>query len=94
MDTRQLTKHGEANVKSKLRDIVFPSFLKGKNDQSLQATIVETLKIGQRVVTFGEDNDNPIRGTVRFVGEEKDTSGRVLVGLELVRHAFLKYVLY
>ncbi|XP_068743882.1 ubiquitin carboxyl-terminal hydrolase CYLD-like isoform X2 [Montipora capricornis] len=74
---------GQGSVKSKLRDRVFPSFLKGKNDRSLQATTVDTLKIGQRVVTFAEDNDNPVRGTVHFIGEEKDASGQVLVGLEL-----------
>ena len=75
---------GQGSLKSKLRDRVFPSFLKGKNDRSLQATTVDTLKIGQRVVTFVQDNDNPVRGTVRFIGEEKDASGQVLVGLELV----------
>ncbi|XP_068721138.1 uncharacterized protein [Montipora capricornis] len=73
-----------ASLEAILRDTVFPSFLKRKNDQSLQATTVDTLKIDQRVVTFLEYNGNPVRGTVCFNGEEKDASGRVLVGLELV----------
>ena len=76
--------HGHATLKSKLSNVLFPSFLKWKDDQSLQAVTVQTLNIGQRVVTFLEDNNNPVRGTVRFLGEEKGASGRVLVGLELV----------
>ncbi|XP_068685836.1 uncharacterized protein [Montipora foliosa] len=75
--------HGQANLDSRPRDIVFPSFLKGKNDQSPQGRTVDYLSTDQRVVTFLEDNDTPVRGTVRFIGEEKDASGRVLVGLEL-----------
>ena len=82
--TPKRNEHGQANLKSKSRDTVLPSFLNRKNDQSLQATTVDTLEIGQRVVTFLEDNGNPVRGTVRFIGEEKDASGRVLVRLELV----------
>ena len=88
--TPKRDEHGQANLKSKLRDTVLPSFLKGKNDQSLQATTVDTLKIDERVVIFLEDNDNPVRGTVRFIGEEKDASRRVLVGLELVGNIICK----
>ncbi|XP_068684536.1 probable serine/threonine-protein kinase drkD isoform X2 [Montipora foliosa] len=75
--------HGQANLESRPRDIVFPSFLKGKNDQSLQARTVDYLSTDQRVVTFLEDKGTLVRGTVRYIGEEKDASGRVLVGLEL-----------
>ncbi|XP_068721135.1 probable serine/threonine-protein kinase DDB_G0271682 [Montipora capricornis] len=74
--------HGHATLKSKLRNVLFP-FSIWKDDHSLQAVTVQTLEIGQRVVTFLEDNNNPVRGTVRFLGEEKGASGRVVVGLEL-----------
>ena len=70
-----------------------PSKLKGKNDQSLQARTVDYLSTDQRVVTFLEDNDTPVRGTVRFIGEEKDASGRVLVGLELVGNSQICFIL-
>ena len=73
-------------------DTVLPSFLKGKNDHSLQATTVDRLKIDQRVVTFLEDK-TPLRGTVRFIGEEKDGSRRVLVGLELVGNSQICFIL-
>ena len=85
--------HGQANLESRPRDIVFPSFLKGKNDQSLQARTVDYLSTDQRVVTFLKDNDTPVRGTVRFIGEEKDASGRVLVGLELVGNSQICFIL-
>ncbi len=42
------------------------------------------LKIDQRVVTFIEDY--PARGIVRYIGQEKDSSGNLqtIVGLEMV----------
>ena len=82
--TPKRDQHSRDYFKLKFMDMVFPSFLRGNNYQSLQATTVDSLKIDQRVVTFLEGNDTPVRGTVRFIGEEKDGSGRVLVGLELV----------
>ena len=85
--------HGQANLDSRPRDIVFPSFLKGKNDQSPQGRTVDYLSTDQRVVTFLEDNDTPVRGTVRFIGEGKDASGRVLVGLELVGNSQICFIL-
>ena len=38
----------------------------------------------ERVVTF--INDSPARGSVRYIGEERDSTGNVyiIVGLELV----------
>ncbi len=62
-----------------------PSFWKGKNEQKFrQKGIVKVLEIGQRVVTFIEDY--PARGTVRYIGQEKDSRRnlRTIVGLELV----------
>ena len=62
-----------------------PSFLKGRNEQKLnQDRNGLVLQIDQRVVTFIEDY--PARGTVRYIGEGKDSSGnvRIIVGLEMV----------
>ena len=67
-----------------------PSFWKGKNKQkSSQGKTGHALKSGQRVVAF--IRDNPTRGTVRYIGEEKDFSGNVqtIVGLEMVKKKFL-----
>ena len=43
------------------------------------------IEIDQRVVTFVKD-DCPIRGLVRFIGEDRDQYGklRTIVGLKLV----------
>ena len=62
-----------------------PSFLKGKSERkSPQDRINEVLECDQRVVTFIDDH--PVRGTVRYIGQEEDSSGnmRTIVGLELV----------
>ena len=42
------------------------------------------VKIDERVVTFA--GDAPVRGTVRYIGEDKDSHGQVhtIIGLELV----------
>ncbi|KAL9975244.1 hypothetical protein ACROYT_G012380 [Oculina patagonica] len=72
------------DFKSWLKDTVIPSFMKGKNEQKFpQDRINKVLEIDQRVVTFIEDY--PTRGTVRYIGQEKDASGnlRTIVGLEL-----------
>ena len=65
--------------------VILPSFLKGKSERRLhQGSINQALELDQRVVTFIEDH--PARGTVRYIGPEKDASGNVhtIVGLELV----------
>jgi len=57
----------------------------GKSDPKLsQPRNIDSLKIGLRVVTFG-DEDIPLRGTVRYTGDVEDSRGDVetLVGLEL-----------
>ena len=62
-----------------------PSFLKGKIEpKSSQDRVNKALEIDQRVVTFIEDY--PVRGTVRYISEEKDLSGnvRIILGLEMV----------
>ena len=66
-------------------DTVVPSFLKGRNERkSPQERINQPLEIDQRVVTFIKDY--PVRGTVRYIGQEEDTRGNMhgIVGLELV----------
>ena len=62
-----------------------PSFLKGKTEPKLpHDRFNQVLEIYQRVVTFL--GDDPVRGTVRYIGQEKDSSGnvRTIVGLEMV----------
>ena len=87
MKSQEPTKKDEntqANFKSRLKDSM-PSFLKGKNEQkSSRGKIDRVLKIDERVVTF--IGDYPARGTVRYIGTEKDSSGNVqtIVGLEMV----------
>jgi len=69
--------NSQANFKSRLEK-------KGKSDgQSPQERIKQELEIEQRVVTFIEDR--PVRGTVRYIGQEEDGSGnmRTIVGLEM-----------
>ncbi|XP_078367475.1 ubiquitin carboxyl-terminal hydrolase CYLD-like [Oculina patagonica] len=76
--------NAQANFKSRLKDTVVPSFLKGKSEQKLhQDRTDKVLKIYQRVVAF--IGDHPVRGTVRYIGEEKDPSGKThtIVGLEM-----------
>ena len=72
-----------AKLKSSLKDSI-SSFWKGKHEQRPSQGFVGVLKIDERVVTY--INDNPARGTVRYFGEEKDSTGNVyvIVGLELV----------
>lgn len=58
------------------------SFWQGKEKSSKE--IDGVLRIDERVVTV--INHSPARGTVRYIGEEKDSTGNVdiIVGLELV----------
>lgn len=80
--------NAEANFISRLWDTVMLSFHKGKNKRSLpQERTNQVLKCDQRVVTFIDDC--PARGTVRYIGQEKDASGNVhtIVGLEMVGNA-------
>ena len=73
----------QAKLRSSLMDSIL-SFWKGKQSQRSSQGINGVLKIDERVVTFV--NDSPARGTVRYIGEEVDSTGNVytIVGLELV----------
>ena len=73
----------QAKLKSSLKDSIL-SFWKGKQEQMSFQEIYGVLKMDERVVTFV--NDSPARGTVRYIGEERDSTGNVyiIVGLELV----------
>ena len=73
----------QAKLKLSLKDSIL-SFWKGKQEQRSFQGIDGVLKIDERVVTF--INDSPARGSVRYIGEEKDSTGNVyiIVGLELV----------
>ena len=85
MKSQKPTKKDE-NTQANFKDPI-PSFWKGKNEQikSSQGKTGHVLKKGQRVVAF--IGDNPTRGTVRYIGEEKDFSGNVqtIVGLKMVK---------
>ena len=73
----------QAKLKLSLKDSIL-SFWKGKQEQRSFQGIDGVLKMDERVVTF--INDSPARGTVRYIGEERDSTGNVyiIVGLELV----------
>ena len=58
-----------------------PCFVKGKH-KHLQSS---QDKIGQRVVTF--IRDCPLRGTLRYIGEEKDVG--TIMGLEMVSNLIM-----
>ena len=73
----------QAELKSSLQDSI-SSFWKGKHEQRPFQGIDGVLKIDDRVVTIIKDS--PARGTVRYIGEEEDSTRnfRTIVGLELV----------
>ena len=73
----------QAKLKSSLKESI-SSFWKAKCKQRSFEGIDGVLKTDDRVVTF--INDSPARGAVRYIGEEKDSTGNVyiIVGLELV----------
>ena len=73
----------QAKPRLSLRDSIL-SFWKGKQNQWSSQGINGVLRIDERVVTFIEGS--PARGTVRYIGEEVDSTGNVytIVGLELV----------
>ena len=73
----------QAKLKLSLKDSIL-SFWKGKQEQRSFHGIDGVLKIDERVVTF--INDSPARGSVQYIGEEKDSTGNVyiIVGLVLV----------
>ena len=73
----------QAKLKLSLKDSIL-SFWKGKQEQRSFQGIDGVLKMDERVVTF--INNSPARGSVRYIGEEKDSTGNVyiIVGLELV----------
>ena len=59
------------------------SFWKGKQSQRSSQGINGVLQIDERVVTIIEGS--PVRGTVRYIGEEVDSTGiDTILGLELV----------
>ena len=69
---------------ARLKDTIMAPFFRGKNEQkSLQER--KDIKKDQRVVAFLDDN-RTVRGYVRYIGEHKDHSGKLLtlVGLQLV----------
>ena len=68
---------------------MIPSIFKGKNDHEQKVHAPRKgadykVKTDERVVTFA--GDVPVRGTVRYIGEDIDSHGQVhtVVGLELV----------
>ena len=73
----------DENIQAELMDSIL-SFWKGKRIQRSSQGINGVLRIDERVVTFIEGS--PARGTVRYIGEEVDSTGNVytIVGLELV----------
>ena len=81
----------QSNIASRIKETVMTSFLKGKNEENCARGDIENqevknvLKIGQRVVTFIK-NDRLVRGTVRYIGKDRDRNGKLfsIVGLELV----------
>ena len=73
------------------RPTISYAFSKGKKDESPPRKKTDiVLKVDQRVVAFVEDV--PARGSVRYIGEEKDSSGYVhtIVGLQLVGNCSFK----
>ena len=77
--------HGQVNIKSNVDLVNSPPFFRGKSDPKLpQPRNLYSIKTDQRVVTF--DKGPPLRGTVRFTGDIKNSNGQVqiVVGLELV----------
>lgn len=76
----------QTNISSKIRQkFSLAALFKGKNKQKPpQEETKNVIEIGERVVTFIEDC--AARGVVRYVGEEKDSSGNMqtVLGLEMV----------
>ncbi|XP_022777778.1 ubiquitin carboxyl-terminal hydrolase CYLD-like [Stylophora pistillata] len=72
----------QANITSRLKDSI-RSFWKGKLEHKSSRGSNGVLKIDDRVVTF--IGNIPARGTVRYLGQEKDSSGNdyIDVGLEM-----------
>ncbi|KAM7434485.1 protein linear deubiquitination [Porites harrisoni] len=69
---------------------MIPSMFKGKKYHKQKVHISQkgsdhTVKIDERVVTFAGDA-RPVRGIVRYIGEDRDSHGQLhtIVGLELV----------
>ena len=69
---------------------VWAAMFKGNTDNTpAKERCDNVLEIDQRAVTF--IGDFPFRGTVRYIGEEKDARGNVqtIVGLQMVRYFYL-----
>ena len=60
------------------------SFWQGKQSQRSSQGINGVLRIDERVMTFIKGS--PVRGTVRYIGDEVDSTGNddIILGLELV----------
>ena len=79
----KLTPRDDSNSKMHQR---YTDMWKEKNEQNCaQGDTEKLLKIGQRVVTILK-NYRPVRGSVRYIGNDRDRNGklRTVVGLELV----------
>ena len=77
------SKNIQAKLRSSRKDSIL-SFWKGKQSQRSSQGINGVLQIDERVVTIIEGS--PVRGTVRYIGKEVDSTGTVytIVGIELV----------
>ena len=73
----------QAKRRQSLMDSIL-SFWKGKQSQRSSQGINGVLQIDESVVTIIEGS--PVRGTVRYIGEEVDSTGNddTILGLELV----------
>ena len=73
----------QAKLRSGLMDSIL-SFWQGKQSQRSSQGINGVLRIDERVMTFIKGS--PVRGTVRYIGDEVDSTGNddIILGLELV----------
>lgn len=81
------------DLKSRLSRIRLSRLFRGKGE--VKGRIDPELEVNQRIVTFIDDHES--RGTVRYIGEEKDSNGNVqkILGLEMKRvlvlgHSWMK----
>ena len=76
------------DIKSRLSRIRLSQLFRGKGE--VKGRIDPELEVNQRIVTFIDDHES--RGTVRYIGEEKDSNGNVqnILGLEMVRPVLIK----
>ena len=76
------------DIKSRLSRIRLSQLFRGKGE--VKGRIDPELEVNQRIVTFIDDHES--RGTVRYIGEEKDSNGNVqkILGLEMVRLVLIR----